>query len=191
MRWFAGFGRLVRGLWPDHNPLRRRSDRIEAAVAAMLFLGLVAGTPAATLAAGSCAYGLGMRAELAQQAERHQVPATLLESAPFGPWPVQVEARWTAPDGMPRTGLIAVPGGRAAGSAVTVWTDASGKLAAKPLRHTAVIALAAFTGVWAALTACLLLLGAWRWTRRRLERCRMSAWEADWQVTGPRWTNRR
>ncbi len=47
MRWFAGFKRLVRGLWPDHNPLRRRSDRIEAAVAALLLLGLLGGVPAA------------------------------------------------------------------------------------------------------------------------------------------------
>lgn len=191
MRWFAGFGRLMRGLWPDHNPLRRRSDRIEAAVVALLLLGLVAGAPAVTLTAGSWAYGLGMRAERAQQAERHQVPATPLESAPLGPWPVQVEARWTAPDGTPRTGLISVPGGTAAGSTVTVWTDASGRLAAKPLRHSAVIALAAFASVWAALMTGLLLLGAWRWSRRRLERRRMSAWEADWRVTGPRWTNRR
>ncbi len=191
MRWFAGFGRLVRGLWPDHNPLRRRTDRIEAAIAALLLLGLAAGVPTATLTAGSWAYDLGMRAELTQQAERHQVKATLLESAQLGPWPVQVEARWTAPNGTPRTGLISVTGGTASGSTVTVWTDASGQLQAKPLRHGAVIALAAFTSVWAAITTCLLLAGAWRLTRRRLERRRMSAWDADWQVTGPRWTNRR
>ncbi len=191
MRWFAGFGRLVRGLWPDRNPLRRRSDRVEAAVAALLLLGLLGGVPAATLTAGSWAYGLGMRAEHAQQAERHQVPATVLENAVLGPWPVRVEARWTAPDGTSRTGLISVPGGTASGSTVTVWTDASGQLQAKPLRHSAVIALAAFTSVWVALMMGLLLFGAWRWSRRRLERRRMSAWDADWRVTGPRWTNRR
>ncbi len=191
MRWFAGFGRLVRGLWPDRNPLRRRSDRIEAAVAALLLLGLVAGVPAATLTAGSLAYGLGVRAEHAQQADRHQIPATLLESAQSGPWPVQVAVRWAAPDGTTRTGLVSVPGGTAAGSTVTVWTDASGQLQAKPLRHSAVIALAALTCIWAALMACVLLLGGWRLTRRGLERRRMRDWDADWRVTGPRWTNRR
>jgi hypothetical protein len=45
----AWAGRAVRGLWPDHNPLRRRLDRIEAAVVGGLVVAFLAGAPLAAL----------------------------------------------------------------------------------------------------------------------------------------------
>jgi hypothetical protein len=193
MQWFAGFGMLVRGLWPDRNPLRRRSDRAQAGIVALLLAGLLAGAPGAALAAGSWAYGLGVRAEQSQQAGRHQVQATLLEAAPAAlGQQVLVQARWTAPDGTPRSGQVPVPAaGMPAHSTVPVWTDAAGRLQSSPLRHGTVITVAVLVGTWAAIIACLLLLGSWRLARRALQRGRMAAWEADWRATAPRWTNRK
>jgi|SRR5208282_3155345 len=97
------FPRLIRGLWPDRNPLRRRSDRAEAALVTRLL--------AAAITAGQWAYVAWVRADHAKQAW-HQVRAVLL-------------------------------------------------------------------------------LGTWRLARRALERRGMAAWEANWLVTGPRWTSRR
>jgi hypothetical protein len=193
MRWFTGFGRLVRGLWPDRNPLRRRSDRAEAGIVALLLAGLLAGAPGAALAAGSWAYGVGIRAEQSQQAGRHQVQATLLEAAPAALGQlVLVQARWAAPDGTPRSGQVTVPAaGMPAGSTVPVWTDASGRLQAPPLRHSTVITVAVLAGTWTAIIVCLLLAGAWRLARGVLRRRRMAAWEADWRATAPRWTSRK
>lgn len=193
MRWFAGLGRLVRGLWPDRNPLRRRSDRLEAAAAGLLLAGLLAGAPAAAFTAGSWAYGVGSQIERAQLAERQQVRATLLEKAPAiaAELKVPVRARWTAPDGTPRTGKIGAPSGLPAGSTVPVWTDASGRLADTPVRGDTVIGVAVLAGVWGALLVCLLLAGIWLWVRRSLRRRRMLAWEIDWRLTGPRWTSSR
>lgn len=193
MRRFAGFGRLVRGLWPDRNPLRRHVDRAEAGIMALLLAGLLAGAPGAALAAGSWVYGLGVRAEQSQQAGRHQVQATLLEAAPAVPGlRVLVQARWTAPDGTPRSGQVTVPAaGMPAGSTVPVWTDASGRLQASPLRHSTVVTVAVLVGTWAATIACLLLAGTWRLARKVLQRRKMAAWEADWRATAPRWTSRK
>lgn len=197
MRGIMRFRRLVRGLWPDRNPLRRRSDRAEAALVAGLLAGLLAGAPTAAITAGGWAYSAGIRAEHAQRAW-HQAPAMLLETAhaPAGTAQgyapgVQVQARWTAPDGTPRIGEVTVSAGAAAHSTLLVWTDAAGRLQGPPLRHGTVITLAAVAAICAPVLAGLLLLGAWQLARRALERRRMAAWEADWLVTGPRWTSRR
>lgn len=48
-----------------------------------------------------------------------------------------------------------------------------------------------FYAVAAVLLLALLLLGAGRAAHRALDRRRLGAWEADWSVTGPRWTSRR
>ena len=148
MRGIMRFRRLVRGLWPDRNPLRRRSDRAEAALVAGLLAGLLAGAPTAAITAGGWAYSAGIRAEHAQRAW-HQAPAMLLETAhaPAGTAQgyapgVQVQARWTAPDGTPRIGEVTVSAGAAAHSTLLVWTDAAGRLQGPPLRHGTVITLA-------------------------------------------------
>ena len=102
MRSAICLSRLVRGLWPDRNPLRRRCDRAEAAITAALLATFSAGVPIAALAAGNWFYAMA-----------------------------------------------------------------------------------------AILLLALLLLGAGMAARRALDRRRLGAWEADWSVTGPRWTSRR
>ena len=47
--------RGARGLWPDHNPLRRTIDRAEAAVVGMLAIIFLAGAPLAAATAGRLA----------------------------------------------------------------------------------------------------------------------------------------
>jgi hypothetical protein len=50
---------------------------------------------------------------------------------------------------------------------------------------------APFASVLAVLLLGLLLLAVGVAVRRLVNRRRMAAWEADWAVTGPRWTSRR
>lgn len=131
--WHA---RWLRGLWPDHNPLRRAADRAEAAIIAGLLAAFAIGAPLAALVARQWSYAAGLRVEYAQQSARHQVSAVLLADAPYSPYggyQAQTRARWTARDGTPRSGEVSVPVGARAGSTALVWVDASGALTAPPI----------------------------------------------------------
>jgi hypothetical protein len=191
--WLPG---LVRRWRPDGNPLRRTADRVEAAVMAMLIAAFLVGAPLAALAAGRAAAVTGSRIEHAQ-AGWHQVAAVLLRGASATTHPMfqvslesLVPARWTAPDGTPRTGEIYAPVGAKAGSTVPVWADGTGRLTAIPLQSGDVaeeIALAASlaTMAVAGVLAAIGLLVRWVLDRRRL-----AAWDARWKATGPQWTGR-
>jgi hypothetical protein len=187
---------LVR-LWrPDGNPLRRTADRVEGVVMAVLIAAFLTGAPLAALAAGDAAAATGSRIAAAQ-ASWHRVPAVLLRDAAADSHAMfqasleaLVPARWTAPDGVPRTGEIYVPAGAKAGSTVLVWADGSGRLTEMPLRPGDVaeeIALAASltTVAVAGLLVAIGLLARWVLDRRRL-----AAWDARWKATGPQWTGR-
>jgi hypothetical protein len=173
-------------------------DRAEAAIVAGLLTAFLIGGPLAELFAGQWAYGAGLRAERAQQAVRHRVAAVLLASAPAAaptgdaavlwPW---ARARWAAPDGAQRTGAVAAPPGARAGSTVLVWTDTSGRLTGPPLQHKQVAGQAGFAAGLAVAGLSLVLWCCGIWSYRALGKRRLAAWDADWRVTGPRWTSRR
>jgi hypothetical protein len=184
-------------LRPDRNPLRRTADRIEAAVMAALLVLLVAGAPLAAWAfAGSAAAG-GARTERAQASWRH-VPAVLLQDAPRpaharfqASLEPMVRARWTAPDGAPRTGEVYAPGGTPAGKTVLVWTDSSGRPTETPLQPVDVATRVALAASLAAGLVAGAAAGAGLLTRWLLDRRRLAAWDVGWSQTGPQWTTRR
>ena len=187
-------GRLARGLRLDRNPLRRGSDRAETAMLGVLLAAFLAGAPFAAHAAGSWTYATSVREAQAQQATLRQVPATLLQAA--APWNIgepgaEADARWTAPDGQERTGQIFVSSGAPAGSAVMVWVNQAGQLTDSPLQQSQVTGRADMARALAvaALAAALGIAGlAGRWA---LDRRRLTAWDAEWQATEPRWSSRR
>jgi hypothetical protein len=187
--------RLARALGSDHNPLRRRSDLIAAwlmpaAIAVFLVLG-----PLVALGAIAVAHA-GVTS--ARQAERdlRSVPAVLLEAVP-GPlmtaggtnsWMTWAPARWTA-GGQPRAGRVPAQSGTPAGSIVRVWLDRAGHVQVPPLtpgqaQDRVITAAAAALAALAVLLAGLGIAG-----RCVLNRRRLAAWEAAWQLTGPRWTH--
>jgi hypothetical protein len=193
--WLA---RLLRGWRLDRNPLRRGSDRTETVVLGALFAVFVAAVPFAAHAAGSWAYATYAREAQAQRAALRQIPATLLQTPSkvisypgAGVIPLAVDARWRAPDGQMKTGLLFAPLGATAGSTVLVWADHAGRLADPPLGRVQLATRAQLAGE-AAVGALAIMLAVVGWlARRSLDRRRMAAWDAEWLATGPRWTPRR
>jgi hypothetical protein len=127
--------RCGRRLGFDRNPLRRRTDRIEAAIRLATVILLIVAVPIAAIAVGRQADHPAPRQAHAQQAADHEVTAVLLLRAPAtgvpDPYPflhiTYVLARWKPPGQAPRSGHILATAGAPAGSTTTVWTDASGE----------------------------------------------------------------
>jgi len=185
-------------LWrPDGNPLRRTTDRVEGFVIALLIGAFLSGGPAAALAAGHAAAVGGSRTEHSQ-ASWHRVSAVLLRKAPARLHPMfqgsldpLVSARWRAPDGTPRTGRVFAPEGAAAGSTVQVWTNGAGRLTAAPVQHGDVVAGITLAASLAAVGVAAVLAVLGLLTRWLLDRRRLAAWHAHWELTGPQWTGRK
>jgi hypothetical protein len=187
---------LIRRLRPDGNPLRRRADRVEAAVTAGLLAGLLAAVPLAALAAGGWEDAASLHTVRAQQAWR-SVPAVLLHNAPQRAHPLSqgtvdplVPVRWTAPDGTRRAGDVYAPAGARAGTTVTVWAGRGGRLVGEPLRKADVAPRVALAAGTAAMITAAVLLAGWLLARRALDRRRLAAWDVGWAETEPQWTGR-
>ena len=191
--------RLARRLGFDRNPLRRGTDRVEAALRLVMILLAVVAVPVAAVAAGRWADHYALHRAEAQLAADHQVTAVLLEDAPQSGIPnpytnVQtswVSARWQPPGQLPRTGQVLALAGARKGSTVQTWIDPSGAVTDPPPDHRFIVG-----DVWLAVTAtCLLswmlLLAAAVLVRRVLDRRRLRAWEAEWRASGPLWSGHR
>jgi hypothetical protein len=186
--------RLLRGWLPDRNPLRRRTDRLETAVFAVLFVLAGAAAPFVGAAGSAWENSTSHREMLVQQTCCGQVQATLLDDAhqmgAYAPMTADADARWTAPDGQAVTGPVQVPADAEAGRVIWIWTNASGQVITPllpdqiPARDdlAATVAITCLGGV--ALVAGLAVHGA-------LSRRRLTAWGTDWMVTEPQWNTRR
>jgi hypothetical protein len=177
----------------DRNPLRRRSDVIEAwlwPAVATLLLGL------GPVAAGFAGHWVHVQAGAAQRAERswHRASAVLLAPAP-GPvvrdssdsWLDWTRARWIAA-GKPHVGEVPVTSGTDAGARVPIWLDRAGQVRVPPLTA-GQVADRAELAEWLAVTAlAVALVGAAIALRLLLDRRRLASWDTAWRSCGPQWT---
>jgi hypothetical protein len=85
-------------------------------------------------------------------------------------------AQWQGPGSTPRTGEILATSGSPAGSAVTVWLDASGELTRPPLQPGQVTDRAITVAAVAPAVLALSLLTALRLAQRLADRRRLAAW---------------
>jgi hypothetical protein len=189
--------RLTRRLGRDGNPLRRRSDVLDAwlvPIAIVVFLALCPLVLAVT--------GSWMRAanasEEAAQANWHRVQAVLLSPVP-GPqqtnhgsngWITWAPARWTAA-GIQHTADVPAQAGTRAGTHMTVWFDGAGKVQTPPLTPGAASSRVlegriAGLAVLAAALAIIIVV-----VRRFLDRRRLAGWENAWLSVGPTWSRHR
>lgn len=182
----------------DGNPLRRRIDRVEAVMVAGLIAVFLAAAPVLTVVTGqwTWAAGAGHRPAAAWR----QVPATVQQDTPAprvgssgSAGTVWVLARWIAPDGQRRSGLVAVSPGVAAHGSTRVWVNRAGSLTGPPLRPAQRPGWIAIARVLApyVLAFMLLLLLAGHAGQRLLGRRRLADWGRAWEAVGPQWTRQR
>jgi len=191
--------RLARWLGFDRNPLRRGTDRVEAALRLVMIILAVVAVPAAAFAAGRWTDHYVRHQAQLQQAVDHQVAAVLLRDAPATGVPdpytsvetTWVPARWQPPGQPPRTGEVLAVAGARKGSTVRTWIDPSGAVTDPPLDQRVIVG-----DVWLAVIATLvvsglLLLAAGALAHRVFDRRRLRAWEEEWRASGPLWSGHR
>jgi hypothetical protein len=192
--------RFARWLGLDHNPLRRSTDRLEAACRLAVLILFITAVPVAAVMCGRVVDQIAQHQVQAQQASHHLVRAILTRPAPASGTPdpytnVQtawVPARWTAPDdGSAHTGQVLAPAGAAQGSAVSAWIDASGTVTDPPASHSDVVADVVVAVTVSSVVLTFLLLGLQAAARRTLDHRRLAAWDDEWRATGPLWTGHR
>jgi hypothetical protein len=172
------------------NPLRRRSDVVEAWVLlAACVLAVLGGAVAGWLTAGAMRGGFEQA-----RTDTRAVTAVLTEKArpqaadrPGGGNDAWATVRWRAADGIPHTARSEVPVGTPAGTRVTVWVDRHGTPTSRPPSPGQATVQAALGGLWAATAAAGAVYGGTRLVRARLDRRRMAQWAAEWEQVGARW----
>ena len=177
--------RMARGLWPDRNPLRRGSDRVEAGIVALLIGAFLLGAPLIALITWRLTLTSTFTTISAIHDGWRQVPAVLLTDEPdwTGSYGSLVPVRWQGPNGVPHTGqIIAAPGSKA-GTRVTVWTDASAHLSDTPMSPRQAITQADLAVGIAVPLWALILLSTGMIGRHLLDRRRLAAWETDWRTS--------
>jgi hypothetical protein len=192
------FKRIIRGMGWGRNPLRRRSDRIEACLTLLFIAAMFAVGPWAASRAAQAAYHSDVRATAWEMQHRFQVDALLLEDArrelttdadsPADDVPTI--AQWIGRDAVIHTGTVFVRAGARAGTTVSIWIDDRGLLSGPPGRRspqidTVVAAVLTLFGIAGGLA------GIRRIVRWELDRRRLRAWQLEWMTVGPGWTRQR
>ncbi|MFD7921994.1 hypothetical protein ACFV3R_22535 [Streptomyces sp. NPDC059740] len=191
--------RSVLGIWRwRRNPLRRTSDLVEGwlAVGATL-LAVLSGPCVGWLVGDAVHHALHEQVRL-ERLHRHLLPATAVRHAPGrhdpdpetaadGDHRPRVVARWQAPDGTWRSGVVEAPATVGPRDRFHVWTDDRGRAVPRPMDDSTAATHAVLAGVGAgALTAggveAARRLVMWRVLRRRSR-----AWDREWEQAGQDW----
>lgn len=178
------------------NPLKRRSDRVEAWVVLIAFLLAAVGGMTAAVLTWSAARDVAQE----QRVERQRVPAVVTQPADpearetFYKAPnadtTRVPVRWSAPDGTVRHGTAEVPDGSRAGTSVAVWIGPDGGQTAAPPGTAMAVLQAGLCAGLASGTVVALVCAAQAGVRGRIDRRRATAWERAWAEVEPHWRHR-
>jgi len=183
-------GKVLGWRW-QNNPLRRRSDVLEAWIVLMawtfaLIVAVVIGILGAQLA---------QHAAQRDRAGRTRTDAVLVRVVPGGTRDVVggvrhdrvlATVRWRDDRGAVRTGTAEVKRALRAGSTVPVWTDGHGRLVSPPAGPGETVTRAVLVGAGAGLAAGLLVLSGGYLVRLRVERRDVERWGTEWDRTDPR-----
>ncbi|WP_371530723.1 hypothetical protein OG302_36700 [Streptomyces sp. NBC_01283] len=193
--------RALVGLWRwRHNPLRRKTDLVEAWVACVAVLLIAVAAPLAGLAIGGASRDALLQSVREQHKARHEVAGTVIRKVsrpPVDPDPETSSARdrhsrvlaeWTAPDGTARSGtVVAALRSPDPGDRFRLWTNEHGQVVGRPLDDATASTHAALAGMGAAVAVAGLVEGVrrivvWRIVLRRYDR-----WDQAWDRAGPDW----
>ncbi|MFE9053659.1 Rv1733c family protein [Streptomyces mutabilis] len=179
------------------NPLRRRTDRVQAWIALGLVLAVLSAAPAAMYAVGDTVHRHYRSTAEHEARTRDHRPAVLVHDAPRHPEPgsdeakktrYPVEVRFTGPDGTTRTGETDVEPGLPADSTVLVWVDATGEITGPPLTADQIRSRTMGWAILAFLGVVLTGLAVHGVTGLVLHRRNLAGWDAAWADTAPRWS---
>ncbi len=192
----ARWTRCARWLGLDHNPLRRRADRLEVTLRLLILILIVAGVPLASASVGLAIDHTVIRQSQAERAADHQVRAALTQPAPAhgsldpysGVQTAWVPARWVAANGTIHFGQVLARAGSAKGSTVDIWISAAGTATVPPTTRGDIVSDVFIASTSTALLLIVALVGLQVLGQYALDRRRMRAWDAEWRATGPRWT---
>ncbi|MEU9125913.1 hypothetical protein AB0C96_39925 [Streptomyces sp. NPDC048506] len=192
--------RAIHGLrrW-RRNPLRRRTDRIEAWVALAAALLIVLGAPCVGWFAGRAAHGALLETVRVQHQQRHLVWVVvdrLVSRAPLDPDPEtssqrdahrRVIGRWTGVDGTAHVGQVAAPRPVEPGERFRIWTDDHGRVMPRPMDVSTAGTHAVLAGLVTAAAAGGLVEGGRRLVVGRLMARRFRRWDLEWERAGQDW----
>ncbi len=189
------FTRPARWLGLDRNPLRRRSDHVEAAVRLTAVIGVVVAVVIG-IVLGLQSYRKGVQAEEYQANTRHLTKAVVIrDAAPpkvapsGGVVTPRAQASWKAPDGTVREGYIEAEPAKHVGDTVLIWTDQNGAVTTKPQDRETTLVTAITHGVGIPLGAFAVFGGLAIGVRVVNQRQARRRWEAEWNVVEPSWRN--
>ncbi|MET9132158.1 Rv1733c family protein [Streptomyces antibioticus] len=181
------------------NPLRRRSDVVEAWTALVVGVLLLVAAPLAGAVAGRWVHDEARAAAAEQRAERHRVSAEVVGGVPEAlptadgarEQMFRVDVRWAPPGEPARTTTARVPAGTRQGDRVDVWFDDKGRSVPPPADGTAVWQQTLTMGLAATGGAVAVVLLGHGVVRRVAMRHRLAEWDREWTRTEPEWTRRR
>lgn len=184
-----------------HNPLRRKTDLVEAWVALGALVLLFLAVPAIGWISGTATDETLRRTIRAQHEDRHRTEARVVRLA-TGSARVMYDpetsaeretgrpviAKWTAPDGSRHTGAVrSAPATVRAGDTFPVWTDHGGELTERPTDLTTARTHAVLAGIGVAALAAGLVEAARRMVVRKLNQRRYARLDLAWAQAGPDW----
>jgi hypothetical protein len=188
--------RLARRHGLVRSPLRRTTDRIEAAVTVVLVVLAVLVVPAAILIARGI-YHRELTEAAAMATHRTAVTAVLLTDAQLqhagSAEPNSATtalARWQLPHGQQRSAPLWVGADRHAGDRVPIWIDQHGNRTDPPETPGFMLVTALVIGVELILGGWVLLWALWRVLCSVLNRINATWWDVQWARTGPGWSRR-
>lgn len=187
---------VARSAGLDRNPMRRRSDLVEAWTRVCTMIVLLVVTPLLTWLVGWETYRDGVTKEREERAVRHRAEAVLLQDAKevadaAGITPtVLVAASWRLPDGTERTGWVSAKVGTTRDTKVPIWINNDGLPTTPPRQHDETVAQTVATTILVPVVAALLALAAQLTVHTVLERRRLRQWQSGWLRVEPLWSGR-
>lgn len=192
--------RAMRGVWRwRRNPLRRRTDRIEAWVALAAALLIALGATSVGWLAGRATHGALLETVRIQHQQRHLEWVTvdrLISRTPLDPDPEtssqrdahrRVIARWTARDGTAHIGQLAAPRPVETGERFRIWTDGRGRVAPRPMDASTAGTHAVLAGLGTTAGVSMMIEGARRMVVWLLMVRRFRRWDEEWERAGQDW----
>ncbi|MGW3031849.1 Rv1733c family protein [Streptomyces sp. NPDC001178] len=177
------------------NPLRRRSDVVEAWIVLAAWTAATAGAVAAGMVGAQAA----QRVVNEDRADRRPVSAVVVKTVAGSGRDlvtgvrydrVLATVRWSDGKGKVRTGTVDVKPTAKPGSEVRAWTDGRGRLVSAPVNAEEAATRVVLAGTGVGLATGLTVLGGGRLVRLRVQRRATERWGAEWERVEREWGHR-